>query len=319
MIAALALLVFAFAVRTAALRMLPDAAWARRAPRLGVLAWQSVTIAVPVSVVLAGLALAVPLLPAVTGDTTGILGACAFLLREHYETPGGIAAGISGLAGALALSGRLAVALADELRVVRRLRIRQRDGLALVSRTDLVPGAWVIDDDRAAIFCIPGHRAQVVVTTAALSVLTPQQRVLALAHEEAHLSGRHHLALSFAAAARRALPRSRLLAAAATEIATLVEMHADDRAARGGERSELAAALVKLAGGPRPEGALAVNGGAAVQRVQRLLATGPALPLRQRWSIQLGVATLCVAPVLIAAAPALEAVLRDYCSVALHA
>lgn len=319
MTAALTLLAFAAVVRTVALRVLPGAAWTRRAPRLGVIAWQAVTLAVPTSVALAGLALAVPVLPLAAEDMSDVLGACAFLLREHYETPGGFGVGFFGLLTAAAIAARWGFSLAGELRTVNRHRARQRQGFALVSRRDDVNGMWVVDDERPAVFCIPGHPAHVVVTTGALCVLTPQQRGLALAHEKAHVTGRHHLALTLAAAARRAHPRSRLFAIAEAETATLVEMHADDRAAAiASDRPQLAAALVKLAAGPQPVGTMAINGGPAVQRVQRLLTTGPALTSHQRWSIRLTAATLMLAPALIAAAPALEAALLDYCRLPIH-
>ena len=318
MIAAVALASLAVVVAGIAARTLPAAAWARRAPRLGVLVGQSATLCMLASMVLAGLALAVPILPVATSDLAGLLGACEFLLREHYETPGGILIGLTGAAAALAMIARLTHSLATEGRTVRRERRRQRDGIALVGRPDVVPGAWVVEDSRPALFCIPGIRSQVVLTTGAVAALTPQQRNLALAHEHAHLSGHHHLALTFTAAVRRAFPFVRLFAVAATEIGTLVEMHADDRAAGVSDRHELAAALVRLAGGPRPAGAIAANGGAALQRVQRLMTDSPGLPAVRRWWISATAAALVVTPLLIAVAPALESALLDYCAVALH-
>ncbi|KRB73107.1 hypothetical protein ASE01_20250 [Nocardioides sp. Root190] len=319
MIAAFALLAFAAIVRTVALRVLPGADWTRQAPRLGVIAWQTVSVVVPASIVMAGVALAVPSLPKASGDLAGLLGACEFMLREHYKTPGGVVIGIAGLVGATTLSARLLSSLIREIYAVRRQRVRQRDGLALVSRTDLVLGAWVIEDDRPAVFCIPGRQAKVVITSGAVSILTPQQRGLALAHERAHLSGRHHLPLTFAAAMRRAVPWSRLFGVAEEETAALVEMHADDRAAGLEERPHLAAALVKLAQGPRLAGTLAANGGPAVQRVRRLLTVAPRISTGQRWGVQVGFVALALAPAFLAAAPALESVLLDYCTVSLHA
>ncbi|UMG92240.1 M56 family metallopeptidase [Nocardioides sp. TF02-7] len=221
--------------------------------------------------------------------------------------------------GAAGLLLRLGWSVVTEFLAVRRDRQRQRARVALVGRPDAVDGAWIVDEPRPSVFCIPGRRDQIVVTTGALAVLTPRQRALALAHERAHLGGRHHVALTVAAALRRAMPRSRFFAIAETEIATLVEMHADDRATAAGGRRDLAAALVALAEGTSPAGALAVNGGAAMQRVHRLVVTAPGLPLGQRWSIHGIAAALVAAPVLIAAAPALETALLDYCAAAFHA
>lgn len=318
---ALALLALAAAVVVVSQRVLPGAGWVRRAPRLGVLAWQSASACVVGSVVLAGLVLAVPILPA-TGDVAGLLGACAFLVRDHYASPGGVAVGVAGLGVALAVLVRAGYVLAGETRAVRRARRRQREGLGLAAHRDVVPGAWVVDDDRPAVFCIPGTRPRVVLTSAALHALTPRQRELALAHEHAHLSGRHHLALGTATALRRAFAPLRFFAVAADEIATLVEMHADDRAARAGRRSgdrrELAVALVRLAEGPRPAGTMGA-GGAALQRVQRLVGADAALPATRRCSATAGSAALVLTPLLIALAPALDSAFLHYCAAALHA
>lgn len=320
MIAALALLGFAALVVLVAGRSLPGAQWTRRAPRLGVVAWQAASLAVPVSVMLAGLALALPVLHVATDDLAGMIGACEFLLREHYETPGGVVVHVLGVVGAAAVSGRLAYSLFGELRAVRAERRRQQQQIRLVGRADLVPGAWVVDDPRPAVFCVPGHHAKVVLTTGALGVLTAHEQSLALAHERAHLRGRHDVALAFASALRRAMPRIRLFVLAEQETATLVEMLADDHATPTGHRRELATALVKLAEGPRPAGALAANGGAAVQRVRRLLgAATPGLPAAQRWLVYIGAAAVIAMPLALAAAPALETALLDYCAVALHA
>ena len=89
MIASLLLMAFAWLVVVVAVRTLPDAAWTRRAPRLGVIAWQTVSLAVPISLILAGTVLALPVFTTASGDLAGLLGACEFMLRQHYETPGG--------------------------------------------------------------------------------------------------------------------------------------------------------------------------------------------------------------------------------------
>lgn len=319
MIAALGLVLFAAVVVAVAQRLLPGAAWMRRAPRQGVVAWQIVTLTVPVSLLLAGVALALPIVPNATDDLAGLLGACEFMVRQHYETPGGLLVHLVGVAGVAALLARLVGSVIAEFASVRRDRDRQRARVALIGRPDVVPGTWIVEDNRPAVFCIPGRDHQIVVTSGALALLTPRQRVLALAHERAHLGGRHHVALTLASALSRGIPGIRLFAVAEKEIATLVEMHADDRATVSGGRRELATALVALAQGASPAGALAINGGAAIQRVHRLLVTAPGLPIGQRWSIHGIVTALVAAPVLIAAAPALETALLDYCASAFHA
>src|SRR5699024_4204808 len=53
-----------------------------------------------------------------------------------------------------------------------------------------------------------------------------------LAHEQAHLKGRHHLPLTWIRLLDTAFPGVPLLRAAATDVPELVEWAADDRAAR---------------------------------------------------------------------------------------
>ena len=103
-----------------------------------------------------------------------------------------------------------------------------------------------------------------------------------LAHERAHLRGRHHLMLTAATALARAFPALPLLARASAELAVLAEMTADDHAARRHSASDLAAALVTLAGAGSRSTALAAGGPAAIARIQRLLAppAQPGLPAR---------------------------------------
>ena len=318
MIAAVALLLLALAVSQAAARRLPGAAWTRRAPRLGVLVWQSSSVSVVASAVLAGVALALPLIPDAADDVAGMLGACAILLREHYNAPGGVQVGMLGAVAAVALLARFAFSLLREGRTASSERRRQRAGMSLVGRSDVVPGTLVVQDSRPAVFCIPGIRPRVVLTTGALEVLTPRQRDLALSHEHAHLSGRHDLPVMLAKGLQQAFPFVPLFGVAAAEIATLLEMVADDRAARGEDRLELAAALIRLAQGPQPAGTMAVNGGAALERVQRLLAEGRQMPDPSRWWIGAGATALALAPLFLAVAPALESALLDYCSITLH-
>lgn len=319
MIAAICLVAFAGLLILVAGRTLPAASWTRRSPRLGVVAWQTATLAVPVSVLLAGVALALPYFSTASGDLAGLLGACEFMLRQHYETPGGALVHLFGIAGAAALAIRISHVLVTQLIAIRRDRQRQRQRIALVGREGCDADVRVVEDHRPAVFCIPGRRPDIVMTTAAVALLSDRQREVALAHERAHLAGRHDLALIMATVLRRAMPRIQFFVLAETEIATLVEMHADDRATIRGDRRELAAALVALAQGHRPAGSLAVNGACAVQRVSRLLDTRQALPITQRCSISLMAAGVVLAPMVIAVAPAIETALLDYCGLRFHA
>jgi Zn-dependent protease with chaperone function len=128
-----------------------------------------------------------------------------------------------------------------------------------------------------------------------------------LAHERAHLAGRHHRLLAMARIAGQVLPFLPLMRDADAQVARLVELHADDAATRAGDPRSLATALVVLATGARPEPALAAAATDAVQRIHRLL--GPAEPLGRahRQLLRATTAALALAPVLLALAPAVVA------------
>ncbi|MEV4382315.1 M56 family metallopeptidase [Streptosporangium sp. NPDC049644] len=88
-------------------------------------------------------------------------------------------------------------------------------------------GGWADRAPRLAIFSAPA----VTIPGAALRSLAPEQVTAVLAHEQAHLRGRHHLVLAAAEAFCRAFPRLPLFAPARSGIARLIELLADDVAA----------------------------------------------------------------------------------------
>jgi Zn-dependent protease with chaperone function len=149
----------------------------------------------------------------------------------------------------------------------------------------------------------------VIVTTGAMAVLGPGQLDAVLAHERAHLAGRHHALKAAARIGRQVLPFLPLLREAEVQVARLAELHADDAATRTADPRELATALVALAtpAQPAPAPALAAAATDAVQRIHRLL--GPAEPLSRprRHLLRATAAILALAPVLVALAPAAAA------------
>lgn len=135
----------------------------------------------------------------------------------------------------------------------------------------------IVDDDRADAYVVPGVRGRVVVSTAMLRALPPQERRALLAHEQAHLRHRHHLHIQLTELAARANP---LLRPLVPVVRTGVERWADeDAAAATGDRQATARAIARaaLARGEKPSRArlhqlaLAVTGSPVVQRTQALL------------------------------------------------
>jgi Zn-dependent protease with chaperone function len=134
--------------------------------------------------------------------------------------------------------------------------------------------AVVLETPRPAVYCVPGRPATIVLTTGALAVLDPAQLLAVLAHEHAHLAGRHHLLVTLGKAMRAGFPAVPLFARGAEEVARLAEMRADDVAARRSGRDTLLQALVAMGTGtslPTPATALAATGAIVSARVYRLL------------------------------------------------
>lgn len=258
--------------------LLTGAAWTARSPRLGIWAWQSLTTTVLLSAVLACLALAFPTAP-FQDDLAAVLHACVKALHAQYATPGGTAAAAFGSASALFLLCHPAHRVLSALRRAQRERRRHAEVLSKVGspRGDL--GVMVLDDDRAAVYCLPGRKHRIVLTSAALAALTPVELQAAIQHEQAHVRQRHHLLLSYAEGLRRAFPRLRLFRSAAEETWRLVELAADDAATVRTDPLTLAGALVELAGSvsATPRASLSASGGHVARRVRRLL--GPPKPL----------------------------------------
>ena len=134
--------------------------------------------------------------------------------------------------------------------------------------------AVVLDTPQPAVYCVPGRPATIVLTTGALAVLDEPQLLAVLAHEHAHLAGRHHLLVTLGKAARAGFPGVPLFTRGADEVARLAEMRADDVAAGHSGRVTLLRALVAMGTGQpltAPSAALAATGGAVTARVRRLL------------------------------------------------
>ncbi|MGW4058587.1 M56 family metallopeptidase [Amycolatopsis sp. NPDC004747] len=234
-----------------------------RAPRLEIGMWLSACASVVVSVVWAGVALAQ-------------LGPAAPLVLAGPPVSSSWAVSALGAVLVWGALARLAGVSAVQTWSTHRCRRRHRAALRLAGRSSPDLGAIVVPGAVPAAYCVPGRRSEVVVTTAALRVLDLRQTRAVLAHERAHLAGRHHQLLLALDVLHRAFPGVPVFLRALAEVGTLVEMLADDRAAREHGRLPLAQALAAVAGGAAPASTLGA-GGEAVRRVRRLLAPPPAL------------------------------------------
>ncbi|WP_433191650.1 M56 family metallopeptidase [Nocardia sp. CA-107356] len=253
------------------------------APRLGVLAWL-----VAIAGVLGAWAMAAGLLIV---EFATFCRHPADTLRDSYtvlSTPVHLHGGLIAQLGTLTLAALVAVAviglLAHASRAMLRLRRTTRahgHAVRMVGRRMPGVGAVVLDSSERQAYCVAGRPDTIVVTSAAVDALTREQLTAVLAHEHAHLSGRHGALLGLLRAIAITLPGVRLLTDGVGEIGRLLEMCADDAAARRHGPEPLLGGLLAIVGatGPVPAGALSAAATAVLARAERLAA--PVGPVRR--------------------------------------
>ncbi|MER6540176.1 M56 family metallopeptidase [Streptomyces sp900105755] len=165
------------------------------------------------------------------------------------------------------------------VRQVRHLLWARRECARLPGELELA----VLDDASPHAFALPGAPGRIVVSHGMLRCLGGTEREALLAHERAHLRGRHHL---FQTAWRLTAALCPLLRPLAETGGFVLERWADEEAAEHvGDRTVVARAVGRaaLASAKAPaRTSLAATGGAVPQRVRALLAPPPprrALPL----------------------------------------
>jgi len=214
----------------------------RRAPLAALVLWQSTAVAA----VLAALLAAPASIPLLVGRQ----------LRpsQHWVV----------LAVAATVSGVVAVRLllsAD--RVGRNLRAARRRHRELVDLLG-VPGEGadrnlrVLEHTTPTAYCVPGVRRRVVLTQGTLDRLGPDELSAVLAHERAHLAARHDLVIEFFTVVHEAMPGFLRCDAALREVHLLIEVLADRAAVRRTGPLTTGRAIVAMAGGPKPAGAMAM-------------------------------------------------------------
>ncbi|WP_101787689.1 M56 family metallopeptidase [Nonomuraea indica] len=291
-------------------RLLSGGGWAERAPRLAILLWLAACGSVVVSVLLAAFALAVP--ASVIGHgLAALFAACAAWLTHGpgmTTTTTGIALAVAG-----AVAARIVYRAAVVFTRARTERRRHAEMLALLGRHDGLLDAIVVDYDERLAYCLPGRHGKAVITTGALRNLSLEQVAAVLAHEQAHLRGRHHLVLAVAETLATAFPGVPLFERARAELARLIELLADDVAARRHPRVLIATALVGLATGRAPAFALGAGGDTALARVRRMLNPEKPLARRQRLAGSFAIALLLAGPAVVALLPGLSSFLVHHC------
>jgi Zn-dependent protease with chaperone function len=243
-----------------------------RWPALAAWLWLASSVGALAAVTLAGLLLLLPTDPLGAG-VAELLRTCVLALRAALSTPPvGSAETLAGtLLVAIVAGGLLVGGSVAGLRA-RRAAGRHQDLLALAGRPAVgLPGVTVLEHGRPFAYCLPGQHGPVVLSSAALRRLDPRQLDAVLAHERAHQAGRHHRLVLLAQLLQVGFPWLPAARLGHQAVAVLVELAADDAAARAHGPRQVAAALAALGDAPVPTAALGAAAGSACERVGRLL------------------------------------------------
>jgi Zn-dependent protease with chaperone function len=253
--------------------LVPDrlarAAWPRRAPTSGLLLWQA--LALTAGVLAVQVAVTVALAPA--GDTH-VAAVSAVVGGEGQLRWWSVLAGVA----AVVVAGRLlSVLLGAVVRTVRARQENRRLVDLVATRNPLLPGARVVDHEVPLAYCLPGLRPRVVLSRGVLDLLREDEVRAVIAHEQAHVEQRHDLVVLPFVALGTTFPRVRGVRTAQEQVALLVEMLADDSAARRHAPAVLARALYKVGAASVPSGGLGAGGDDVLLRATRLVCPPPPL------------------------------------------
>ncbi|MEU7502501.1 M56 family metallopeptidase [Streptomyces griseofuscus] len=290
-------------------RALNRATWPERSPVLGLWVWQCLV--------------ATALLSCLTALVLGM--AAGFrTVRDHLfgSAPSGVVAAYqlsSAPAWTMALTLLMAAGaawtaavLVGQLRAARRARGAARARLR--ERAPELPAGLpagrgpllVLEEEYPDAWWMPGSPPRLVVTTGALRRLTDRQLDAVLTHERGHARAGHDWLLQLSAALAGGFPKVPLFTHFCEQTHRLVELAADDTAARHCGHVTTALALIEL---NQHRGVLscATSRRLLDDRVNRLLTPPPTLRPRQRTRIAIAAALAPLLPLLITFAPGIGA------------
>lgn len=200
------------------------------------------------------------------------------------------------------------------LRRIQRARAAHRllsvDTSMVPNRADMTAApeaapVAVVPESTPMIYCVPGKGSarRIVVSTGAVDLLSDDQLEAALEHERAHLARSHHRTVLIAEVVAAALRLPRMLQHYPRAVRLLVELEADDRAARLHGAHTVASALLEIssAASSGVRVGLAMAGTGTTLRIRRLL------DHRRRAPGRAVAAMLLPAAIVFTAAPAIAA------------
>lgn len=266
------------------------------APRFGVAAWLTAIA----TVLLTWLAAAAMILAAVASHwihPRAFVESCLVRLRGVVTVS--IALGAT-TAVVVLLAAVASVRLA---RTVSRMRARayaHAEAVRLVGHRN-GDAYVVVDAAEPAAYCVSGRPPAIVVTSAAVAALDEDELAAVLAHERAHLNGRHSLVVTPLRGLAAVFPRLTLMREGAGQVSRLLEMCADDASARRHGPGILLSGLITMCRAT-PARALAAADVAVLERADRLaMPPGDPAIVRARAALISVIAVMVVAPVMTAA------------------
>jgi Zn-dependent protease with chaperone function len=269
---------------------LAQADWPRRSPAAALLLWQAVGITAGLLAVQA--VVTVALAPA---GPTHARAVQAVVDGEAATRWWSVAAAFAAVVLVVRLVSVFSVS------AVRTLRARHRNRVLVdlvATRNPLLPGTRVVDHDVPLAYCLPGLRPRVVLSRGVLDLLREDEVRAVLAHEDAHVVQRHDLVVLPFSAFGTTFPGLRPVRTASEQVALLVEMLADDRAARLHPPEVLARALYKIGAGTVPGGGLGAATDGVLLRAQRLVCPPPPLGWGELLVVAAGTAVVLALPAL---------------------
>lgn len=220
---------------------LARAEWTTRSPRAALVIWQA--IALGGALAMFGALLGLALWPS---TTLGELFAATWQgpLPAHWSLLSALAFSAALLFAALLLANLIHAAWLTER---RRRQHRVRVDLLAAPLAEH-QNVRLLNHPAPLAFCLPGMRNLTVLSSGLVELFDENEFQAVLEHERAHLRGQHHLMLLAFRAWHDALPWFPIASRAEGAVATLIELIADDDAARRVERAWLASALQRIGG-----------------------------------------------------------------------
>jgi Zn-dependent protease with chaperone function len=302
---AVCLLLYSLAVLVAGPPLLRALTRYGHAPRFGVAAWLT-AIGTVVLIWLAAAAIVIIDLASHWNYPRILMASCLVRLRGVLT----VVSDSAGLAPQVTLGAIVAAAALMSIlagarlaRTISGMRVRAHEhaeAVRLVGRRTGDPDVVIVEATEPAAYCVSGRPPVIVVTSAAVAALDDHELAAVLAHERAHLTGHHSLAVTTLRGLAAVFPMLTLMREGATQVSRLLEMCADDASARRHGSAPLLSGLITLCRAA-PAGALAVADVAVLARAERL-SVPPADPAiaRARLALLSVVAVLMAGPVMVA-------------------